>query len=429
MTRTELKKKVLQYKWEWWAERPFGAFIMSLFKDGETRRSMKRWGVDAQWPAMLFQKGAFYKSIAVWDSFAEQIERYVDGGGSVFAISHSCERYRINGLRAIERLNKSSLAPIERFARLYEVLTFDISFVWITHGLEHVYKRRLLREVPRHVRTDQAEQYIGDISYPVKQNAHHYLERALRGTRSLGSIQKEFGWIKVRDWFSEGFTLTELKRERVHLRSVKSQPYRHPKVPRPLRQLAAISQELVYLRTLRTDVLFELMWRARPILRAVARKYRIPFSSLRDYAAQDLIAGTPRQYPRLMTCVSFGPHFAFFDKPILNDRYDAHSSLNGVTANSGIARGVAKIVRTAHEIGKVNSGDILIAPTTAPSYIIGMKKAAAFVTDEGGITSHAAIVSREMHKPCVIGTKIATKVFKDGDRVEVDATRGVVRKL
>jgi len=58
-----------------------------------------------------------------------------------------------------------------------------------------------------------------------------------------------------------------------------------------------------------------------------------------------------------------------------------------------------------------------------------MKKAVAFVTDEGGITCHAAIISREMKKPCIIGTKIATRALKDGDLVEVDANKGVVRKV
>ena len=58
-----------------------------------------------------------------------------------------------------------------------------------------------------------------------------------------------------------------------------------------------------------------------------------------------------------------------------------------------------------------------------------MQLAAAFVTDEGGVTCHAAIISREMKKPCVIGTKHATKVFKDGDKVEVDANKGVVKKI
>jgi len=64
---------------------------------------------------------------------------------------------------------------------------------------------------------------------------------------------------------------------------------------------------------------------------------------------------------------------------------------------------------------------------TTPDFMPAMQKAAAFVTDEGGITCHAGIVARELKKPCVIGTKIATQVFKDGDLVEVDAGQGTVR--
>ena len=63
---------------------------------------------------------------------------------------------------------------------------------------------------------------------------------------------------------------------------------------------------------------------------------------------------------------------------------------------------------------------------TRPEYLPAMKKAAAFITDEGGITCHAAIIAREMKKPCIIGTKIATQVLKDGDMVEVKANHGLV---
>ena len=58
-----------------------------------------------------------------------------------------------------------------------------------------------------------------------------------------------------------------------------------------------------------------------------------------------------------------------------------------------------------------------------------MKKASAIITDEGGLSCHAAIVARELGIPCIIGTKIATKVLKDGDRVEVDADKGIVKKI
>ena len=74
-------------------------------------------------------------------------------------------------------------------------------------------------------------------------------------------------------------------------------------------------------------------------------------------------------------------------------------------------------------------GDVLLAVMTRPVYVPAMRKASAIVTNEGGVTCHAAIVSRELGIPCVIGTKIATKVFKDGDLIEVDADKGLAKKV
>ncbi len=101
--------------------------------------------------------------------------------------------------------------------------------------------------------------------------------------------------------------------------------------------------------------------------------------------------------------------------------------LKGFTASRGKTTGKVKIIESVEEIHKIETGDILVAVMTRPDYLPAMQKASAFVTDEGGITCHAAIVAREMKKPCIIGTKIATKIFKDGDLVEVDADKGVVR--
>lgn len=78
---------------------------------------------------------------------------------------------------------------------------------------------------------------------------------------------------------------------------------------------------------------------------------------------------------------------------------------------------------------KFQKGDILVSVATDPDIVPAMKKAAAIVTEQGGITSHAAIVSRELGIPCIIGTKIATRVLKDGDMVEVDANKGTVKKI
>ncbi len=103
--------------------------------------------------------------------------------------------------------------------------------------------------------------------------------------------------------------------------------------------------------------------------------------------------------------------------------------IKGLVAFKGKIKGKVKLVRSYHDVKNVEIGDILVANTTHPTYLPAMQKAAAFVTNEGGIISHAAIVSREMKKPCIVGTKIATKVLKDGDMVEVDAEKGMVKKL
>lgn len=100
--------------------------------------------------------------------------------------------------------------------------------------------------------------------------------------------------------------------------------------------------------------------------------------------------------------------------------------LSGSAASPGIGTGPVKILKSPKEIGKINKGDVLVAPMTSPDYVPAMKKAAAIITDEGGETSHAAIVSRELGIPCVVGTKEATKRLKDGMVVSVDGAKGNV---
>ena len=117
----------------------------------------------------------------------------------------------------------------------------------------------------------------------------------------------------------------------------------------------------------------------------------------------------------------------------LKEKFDASDALREfsgtVACRGGVIRAPVKIIFNTEEIKQFRSGAILVTPMTSPEYLSAMKTAAAIITDEGGITSHAAIVSRELGIPCIIGTKIATKVFKDGDMVEVDAEKGIVKKL
>ena len=105
------------------------------------------------------------------------------------------------------------------------------------------------------------------------------------------------------------------------------------------------------------------------------------------------------------------------------------SEIKGVEAYPGIVRGKVRRVMGHKQIDLIKEGEILVSPMTMPDFLPAMEKAAAFITDEGGITCHAAIVAREMKKPCVVGTKTATKILKDGDLVEVNADKGIIRKI
>ncbi|MBW2968309.1 hypothetical protein KY362_07530 [Candidatus Woesearchaeota archaeon] len=104
--------------------------------------------------------------------------------------------------------------------------------------------------------------------------------------------------------------------------------------------------------------------------------------------------------------------------------------VKGQTGCRGKVRGKVRIVTILKEQGPdFQDGEILVTGMTRPEFVPLMKRAKAVITDEGSITCHAAIVSRELNIPCIIGTKIATQVLKDGDEVEVDADKGVVRIL
>lgn len=150
---------------------------------------------------------------------------------------------------------------------------------------------------------------------------------------------------------------------------------------------------------------------------AEARK-KFSVSEIKDGKIKILAGNEAKKYAR--------------EKGILLPSQEAEEEVNeikGTTGSQGYAVGEVKIVYQPEDMSKFEKGRILVTPMTTPIYVPIMHKAKAIVTDEGGITCHAAIVSRELGIPCVIGTSMATKVLKDGDIVEVDANQGIIKIL
>ncbi|MFH0970732.1 MAG: PEP-utilizing enzyme [Candidatus Diapherotrites archaeon] len=205
-----------------------------------------------------------------------------------------------------------------------------------------------------------------------------------------------------------------------------------------------LMRKLIFFRNQRLEWLNEGAHYFSLLLMEIARRYEISYESLIYYLPSEIenllekaekvseeeLQSRLEKYAlvtedgktRLFLGDSMEPQHV---KSNINDS----SELKGYPASPGFAKGKAKIVKDRSQLGKVEKGDILVARLTTPDFVEAMRIAGAVVTDIGGITSHAAIVSREFRIPCVVGTESATVSFKDGDIIEVDATKGIVRKV
>ena len=185
------------------------------------------------------------------------------------------------------------------------------------------------------------------------------------------------------------------------------------------------------------------------ILRELVRRHKVDFNDLHYYTFSEVLALARlgdkiptqeiRRRKRYFVVIwepSKQTSYVAGDKArLILNRYKVEPGskqmreLKGQAVSSGIARGRVKVILSPKQAGEMKRGDILVTTMTSPDFIVAMRKAAAVVTDVGGITSHAAIVSRELGIPCVVGTGFATQVLKTGDRIEVDANNGRVRKI
>lgn len=276
-----------------------------------------------------------------------------------------------------------------------------------------------------------------------------------------------FAWISARYHFEEVWTTKDIKlRVRQYFKEDIDRKIKDVLAPRKEanaitkefiskfklnsqeKQLISLVKEFVFLRTFRTESLVKANFLMKPFLKIVAKKLKITAKDIlflsideiitaldkKEINHRELILSRKKGY-YIILCDDVIKVFADKDKKIIDDLnifnfdYSKDKNIIGQIAWHGVARGVARIVKSQNDIAKVKRGDILVATMTFPNFVPAMEKAAAFVTDEGGILCHAAIIAREMKKPCIIATKNATKLLKDGDEIEVDADKGIVKIL
>ena len=215
------------------------------------------------------------------------------------------------------------------------------------------------------------------------------------------------------------------------------------------RYLFDLAREILLLKGYRKEVLVLSYYLAGLLVKELAKLTHLPFNLLRFLTPEELFAlfegsfkpsleGLQERKKYLVyfsnvkgTEIMVGKKARdFFKQNVEEEKVTKQATeLKGSIASPGLVKGIVKIINTAKDMSKMEQGNILVSQATQPELLPAIKKAAAIITDVGGMTCHAAIVSRELGVPCVIGTKIATQVLKDGDVVEVDASHGRVKKV
>ena len=413
-----------QLSWKVWLERPYGPFMSTMNYKGVDQKYFEAVGLKGfGYTANLYQYPLLFQSEKLVKSNRSALDSFMKTN-TIFDLTKLLERAHDKNLKEIQNINSSKLSPTEKLASLRELACMYFPFLWIIEPLESYYVEKTNSIVPKHIQGD-VKKWVGDASMPKKKNAYILMQEALK-TDPIERVHKEFAWLKSRDGFTDFYTIKEL--EEIKDQS-KEEHSTEVNIPKPLSGLAEEIKELTYFRTDRTDKYYEFLGLCRQIFMEVASAIGVPFKELANYDVESILAGKPKKIDIPYTFLYYKGRQIVMKERLIEVRSSSTSEVKGLIAFPGIARGIARIVKHPTEASKLNRGEILVAQMTFPSFIAAMQKAAAFVTDEGGITCHAAIIAREMRKPCIVGTGNCTKALKDGDMVEVDADKGIVRVI
>jgi phosphohistidine swiveling domain-containing protein len=351
---------------------------------------------------------------------------------------------------------------LEIFQKWCRLFQDDFAFVFITHPLAQAVVLKtgeLLQEkgLPKH----EVSQTILNLSVARKPNGPEQEERDLWQIKqkmqdpgfdleaALTAHCAEYAYLAYREPFAEGYGVDYFRKRLNDIKAWEAPSPAYPEVvsrfsPPELEYLQLLD-EFVFYRTYRTERSYEALFFLEKFLAHLESDYRLAPHELSYYSFREIeqfLADSTYPEASLIQERKSGFAILLHDSQISvktgnalkqlialrnGNKHRHRKVVHGMVVSRGQAQGPVKIVMDASVQDLVAEGDILIAPMTTPDYLPALRKAAAFVTDEGGMTCHAAIVAREMKKPCVIGTKNATEVFQNGDLVEVDAISGVVK--
>jgi phosphohistidine swiveling domain-containing protein len=388
--------------------------------------------------------------------FRRFLERGRDAGNSLTEVSRD---FYENLDSAKAEISQKNLQEFLAWKRLFQE---NAAFILITHPLAKSVEMRLMDTLGKYgVPAKDFDQMLLELSITRRSNGAEeenfdlfFIQERMSDPdfdleAALAEHARKHAYLKYRDPFSGGYPV-EYFRDR--LKTKLSLPdYFLPyadilaRFDKNEQEVCELLEEFVFFRTFRTERSYESLYYLERFLTAMEEAHDLEAHELSFYSEDELIRflETGRSVDRTLVeersggfaslmhdaAVSFltGEAAQRWQDTRREGEDRAVREVRGLTAFRGTAVGRARVVMSAAAQDVVQEGDILVVTMTTPDFLPSMQRAAALVTDEGGVICHAAIIARELKKPCVIGTRKATSVFKDGDLIEVDGFKGVVR--
>lgn len=365
--------------------------------------------------------------------------------------------------------NQEIIRAYSRYVACYPPYNIYIWLPWaITEMIEDWFVKKLSEKF-----TDWKEVYER-IARPPRLSEMEQLERTLLcwkirrgGRKDLESLTRRFGYlgsysVSTPPWKSDDLAklISDIKDPRHHLSELeKSRKRALAGISKSLTQLKKYPilyrvgktiNVYTWLRNERADAYKRALAISQPFYRWFEKHFAIPKYWAADLTRQEILdtlkenklacSLSELQMRTRHGCVAYSTlkktavvsnpkkQLAFIKRFVPNYGINQQTHVQGRPTSPGVVTG--RVFRILHlkNVEKMPKGAVLIANMTHPDYMPAIRKASAIVTDEGGVVCHAAIISRELKIPCITGTGEATKIFKNGDRVEVDATKGVVSK-
>lgn len=352
-------------------------------------------------------------------------------------------------LSQFAQLGKQKALP-QQYARMLQAAYGFSEYIWSPWAVISILEPALLHAIPEHL--DDLLSLDRPITYLLFQQELAREHPAV--------LQQRYGWLKMYNPHDKPYTIAEiqrLKKQTTQKSVAEMQKAMHRarvtyqrairQIPRPLRKRAEIVHTYAFLKTDRMDVWRKAMALQTPFYLWLSKQLHISIHAACNLWSTEVTAflATGKIPSRTKTQLRAGNNATYFltsgsvfeiygrreaeRLALAVKRGRATKRLRGIAASRGFGHGIVRVVLRPGDIKQLRPGEVLVAKYTFPNYTPAMRKSAAIVTDEGGLTSHAAVVSRELGLPCVVGTGIATQIFHTGDRVEVDANNGIVRKI